>query len=179
MTLTEIKDIFKIDLKTKNRKHHAIFIRNLYINQERNKKRTIANIANDLQMIRESIYNSIAKTPEYDENTEYQMIKQAFLTKDYNLYSTACYVLKNKTYPPVPKEFKEKRKQYKKPEKMPEIRWSYLRIINALRFNNKCYLWDKLMKDFNVKDYQILENYENSIRNAFNGNTVNNNVSFG
>ena len=167
MTLTEIKEIFNIDLKTKNRKHHAIFIRNLYINQEYNiKKRTIANIAHDLQMIRESLYNSIAKTKEYEEDENYQMIKLAFNTKDPELYHKACYILKNKNYPPVPNEFKPKRIQHKKREKMPEVRWPYLRIINALRFNNDSYLWNKLMKEFNINDYKVLECLENKFINS-------------
>jgi len=163
MTLNEIKEIFNIDLKTKNRKHHVIFIRNLYINQEYNiKKRTIANIAHELQMIRESLYNSIAKTPEYEENENYQMIKLAYNTKDPELYDKACYIIKNKNYPPVPKEFKPKRNKYfKKAEKMPEVRWHYLRIIEALRKDNKNSLWDKPMKDFTINDYKILESLEN------------------
>lgn len=180
MTLQEIKEIFNIDLKTKNRKHHVIFIRNLYINQEYNiKKRTIANIAHELQMIRESLYNSIAKTPEYEDNENYQMIKLAYNTKNPELYYKACYILKNKNYPPVPKEFKTKRKQFKKREKMPETRWPYLRIINALRFDNDSYLWNKLMKEFNINDYKLLENYENSFFNNINCINGNNNVSIG
>lgn len=167
MTLTEIKEIFNIDLKTKNRKHHVIFIRNLYINKE-HKTRTIANIAHELQMIRASLYNSIAKTKEYEDNENYQMIKQAFETKDHELYNKACYIIKNKNYPPVPKEFKTKRRQHKKREKMPETRWPYLRIINALRFDNDSYLWKKLMKEFNINDYKVLEAFENTCNNVDN-----------
>lgn len=167
MTLTEIEEIFNIDLKTKNRKHHVIFIRNLYINQEFNiKKRTIANIAHELQMIRESIYNSIAKTKEYEDNENYQIIKQAFNTKDPELYNKACYIIKNKNYHPVPKEFKTKRRQHKKCEKMPETRWPYLRIINALRFDNDSYLWNKLMNEFNINDYKVLQCLENQFINS-------------
>jgi hypothetical protein len=138
MTLTEIKEIFNIDLKAKNRKHHVLFLRNLYFNQQ-------------LEMNRESLYNSLFKTKFYEEDQNYQMIKKAFETKDFKMYSDACYIIKNKTYPPVPTEFKPKRnKPFKKAEKMPEVRWHYLRIIETLRKDNKNSLWEKPMKEFTI-----------------------------
>ena len=159
MDLQEIKEIFKIDLKAKNRKHYVLFLRNLYFNQQHNIfQRTIFNIAHELDMNRESLYNSLFKTKFYEEDQNYQMIKKAFETKDFKMYSDACYIIKNKTYPPVPTEFKPKRnKLFKKAEKMPEVRWHYLRIIEALRKDNRHNLWDKPMKEFTINDYKILQ----------------------
>ena len=44
---------------------------------------------------------------------------------------------------------------------MPEVRWHYLRIIEALRKDNKNSLWDKPMKEFTINDYKVLEKFEN------------------
>jgi hypothetical protein len=40
-------------------------------------------------------------------------------------------------------------------------KWSVQRIINALRFDNKSYLWNKEMNIFNNEDYNILKVLEN------------------
>jgi len=159
MTLQEIKEIFNIDLKAKNRKHHVLFLRNLYFNKQYNiYQRTIVNIAHELEMNRESLYNSLFKTQFYEEDQNYQLIKKAFDNKDSELYNKACYIIKNKNYPPVPTEFKPKRnKPFKMNEKMPEVRWHYIRIIEALRKDNRHSLWEKPMKEFTINDYKVLE----------------------
>ncbi len=158
MTLQEIKDLFKVDLTIRLKKDNIVFLKNCYVMQEIGKGVNLSVIALELKHNRQAIYNSIYKQPYYEFNEYYQLIKDAFNAKDPVLYSRACYLLKNRKYPPVPTEFKPKRnKPFKKKEKMPDVRWHYLRIIEALRKDNRHKLWEKPMKEFTINDYKILE----------------------
>jgi len=55
---------------------------------------------------------------------------------------------------------RKKTKAIKK-EEMPEVRWHYLKIIEALRKDNRNKLWEKPMKEFTINDYKVLEELEN------------------
>jgi hypothetical protein len=160
MTLQEIKDIFKEDLTIRLKKDKIVFLKNCYVMQEIGKGVNLSVIALELKHNRQAIYNSIYKQPYYEFNEYYQLIKEAFNSKDFVLYSRACYLLKNRKYPPIPKELKVKavrRARPKKKEEMPEVRWHYLRIIQALRKDNRHKLWEKPMKEFTINDYKVLE----------------------
>lgn len=164
MNLKEIKNTFGVDLTIRGKKDNIVFLKNCYIMQEIEKGVNLALIALELKHNRQAIYNSIYKQPYYEFIEFYQLIKTAFNTKDPVLYAKACYLMKNKKYPPVPKEDYVKpvrRARPKKKPEMPEVRWHYLRIIDALRKDNTNRLWDKEMKEFTKKDYKVLENLEN------------------
>ena len=159
MTLKEIKDLFKVDLTEKNRKSHIVYLRGHYIDKEYKKGRSYLNICTELKCNHASGYHYLKAKTKYKKIKEYNEIKIAFDTKNVELFKEIDFRLNNKKYIYYD-NFEKKPKKIKKNE-MPEVRWHYLRIIEALRKDNKNKLWDKPMKEFTNKDYKVLEKLEN------------------
>jgi hypothetical protein len=90
---------------------------------------------------------------------EYNEVKIAFDNRDADLFKDIDFRLNSVKYiyynlePKKPKAIKE--------NEIPEVRWHYLRIIEALRKDNRHSLWDKPMKEFTINDYKVLEDLEN------------------
>jgi len=159
MTLKEIKDLFLVDLTEKNRKSHIVYLRGHYIDKEYKKGRSYLNICTELKCNHASGYHYLKAKTKYKKIKEYNEIKIAFDTKNVELFKDIDFRLQNKKYIYYD-NFEKKPKKIKKNE-MPEVRWHYLRIIEALRNDNTNRLWDKEMKLFTKKDYKVLEDLEN------------------
>ena len=159
MTLKEIKDLFLVDLTEKNRKSHIVYLRGHYIDKEYKKGRSYLNICTELKCNHASGYHYLKAKTKYKKIKEYNEIKIAFDTKNVELFKEIDFRLNNKKYIYYD-NFEKKPKKIKKNE-MPEVRWHYLRIIEALRNDNTNKLWNKEMKLFTNKDYKVLEDLEN------------------
>jgi hypothetical protein len=159
MNLQEIKDLFGVDLTEKNRKSHIVYLRGHYIDKEYKKGRSYLNICTELKCNHASGYHYLKAKTKYKKIKEYNEIKIAFDTKNVELFKDIDFRLQNKKYIYYD-NFEKKPKKIKKNE-MPEVRWHYLRIIEALRKDNKNELWDKPMPEFTINDYKILERFEN------------------
>ena len=159
MTLKEIKSLFGVDLTEKNRKSHIVYLRGHYIDKEYKKGRSYLNICTELKCNHASGYHYLKAKTKYKKIKEYNEIKIAFDTKNADLFKEIDFRLNNKKYIYYD-NFEKKPKKIKKNE-MPEVRWHYLRIIEALRNDNTNKLWDKEMKLFTNKDYKVLESLEN------------------
>ena len=175
MTLTEIEDKFGINLTENNRIRYVVYLRIHYILNELKKGKKKFHLSKELNLNHVTVlfyFNSLAK---YKKIKEFNEIGIAFKNKDINLFKDIEYRMLNFEYEknaPILGVKKLKKKDAPKVKK-----WSCQRIINALRFDNKSYLWNKEMNIFNNEDYKILQQYENNIYNAFNSISSNNNVS--
>ena len=160
MTLQEIKDLFKVDLTEKNRKSHIVYLRGHYIDKEYKKGRSYLNICSELKCNHASGYHYLKAKGKYKKIKEYQEIKIAFDNKDVELFKEIDFRLSHKKY--IQYDNFDKPKRIRKIH-LPTVRWHYLRIIKALRKDNKNKLWDKEMKLFTKNDYKILEKLENGL----------------
>lgn len=158
MNLKEIKDLFGVDLTEKNRKSHIVYLRGHYIDKEYKKGRSYLNICTELKCNHASGYHYLKAKTKYKKIKEYNEIKIAFDTKNVELFKDIDFRLQNKKY--IQYDNFDKKPKVKK-SNMPKVRWHYLRIIEALRKDNKNKLWDKPMKEFTKKDYKVLEKLEN------------------
>ena len=161
MTLQEIKDLFKVDLTEKNRKSHIVYLRGHYIDKEYKKGRSYLSICSELKCNHASGYHYLKAKGKYKKIKEYQEIKIAFDNKDVELFKDIDFRLSHKKY--IHHDNFDKPKRIRKIH-LPTVRWHYLRIIKALRKDNRNKLWDKPMKEFDLKDYKILEKLENGIQ---------------
>lgn len=159
MNLQEIKDLFGVDLTEKNRKSHIVYLRGHYIDKEYKKGRSYLNICTELKCNHASGYHYLKAKTKYIKIKEYNEIKIAFDTKNVDLFKEIDLRLQNKKYI-LYDNFDKKPKKRRKSE-IPTVRWHYLRIIEALRKDNKNKLWDKPMKEFTKKDYKVLKDLEN------------------
>jgi hypothetical protein len=159
MTLKEIKDLFKVDLTIKNRKPHFVYLRGIYMDQEIENGRNNLNICKELKCNHASGFHYFQRKPMYQLIKEYNEVKIAFDNRDADLFKDIDFRLNSVKYiyynlePKKPKAIKE--------NEIPEVRWHYLRIIEALRKDNRHSLWDKPMKEFTINDYKVLEDLEN------------------
>lgn len=158
MDLKEIKSLFGVDLTEKNRKSHIVYLRGHYIDKEYKKGRSYLNICTELKCNHASGYHYIKAKTKYKKIKEYNEIKIAFDTKNVDLFNEIDLRLQNKKY--IQYDNFDKPKRIRK-NHLPTVRWHYLRIIKALRKDNKNKLWDKPMKEFDLKDYKVLETLEN------------------
>ena len=159
MTLAEIKSIFGVDLTEKNRKSHIVYLRGHYIDKEYKKGRSYLNICSELKCNHATGYHYLKIKSKYKKIKEYQEIKIAFDTKNADLFNEVDCRLHNKKYIHHD-NFDKKPKRIRK-NHLPTVRWHFLRIIDALRKDNKNKLWDKPMKEFTKKDYKVLKDLEN------------------
>lgn len=162
MNLQEIKDLFGVDLTEKNRKSHIVYLRGHYIDKEYKKGRSYLNICSELKCNHASGYHYLKAKGKYKKIKEYQEIKIAFDNKDAELFKAIDFRLHNKKYIQYD-NFDKKPKRIRK-NHLPTVRWHYLRIIEALRKDNRNKLWDKPMKEFTKKDYKVLKDLENGIQ---------------
>ena len=159
MTLQEIKDLFGIDLTIKNRKPHFVYLRGIYMDQEKENGRNTLNICKELKCNHATGFHYFKRKEKYKNIKEYNEVKIAFDNKDVDLFKDIDLRLNSVKYiyynlePKKPKAIKE--------NEIPEVRWHYLRIIETLRKDNKNKLWDKPMKEFTINDYKNLESLEN------------------
>jgi hypothetical protein len=160
MTLQEIKDLFLVDLTEKNRKSHIVYLRGHYIDKEYKKGRSYLNICSELKCNHASGYHYLKAKGKYKKIKEYNEMKIAFDTKNVDLFNDIDLRLQNKKY--IQYDNFDKPKRIRKVH-LPTVRWHYLRIIKALRKDNRNKLWDKPMKEFTIKDYKVLEKLENGI----------------
>ena len=157
MTLTEIKEIFNIDLVFKSRKAHLVYLRGHYIDQELLKERKQTDICLELQCNHATVYHYLQRKEMYKKIKEYNKLKKAFDRKDVNLLKQVVETLLNKTYITYNIGVKKVLQKNEKPFK----RWNHKRITEALRKDNKNELWNKPMPEFTINDYKILEDLEN------------------
>lgn len=158
MTLAEIKSIFLVDLTEKNRKSHIVYLRGHYIDNEYKKGRSYLNICTELKCNHASGYHYLKAKTKYKKIKEYNELKIAFDTKNVDLFNEIDLRLQNNKY--IHYDNFDKPKRIIKSH-LPTIRWHYLRIIEALRKDNKSKLWDKPMKEFTKNDYKFLKTLEN------------------
>ena len=158
MTLKEIKQIFGVDLIFKSRKAHLVYLRGHYMDQEIQNGRTYLDICRELKCNHATGWHYLQRKEAYKKIKEYNKLKKAFDNKNVELFKEVEESLLNKTY--ISLQGIGFKKILKKNEK-PLVRWHYLRIIDALRKDNKNKLWDKPMKEFTIKDYKVLEKLEN------------------
>lgn len=163
MTLQDIKEVFGIDLTESDRRPHIVYLRGQYIDQEIKKGRRKLHICRDLKCNHASVFHYLVRKPKYKFVPEYQEVKKAFKNKDVKLFLEIDFKLTNKKY--IRYDNFDKKPKIKK-SNMPKVRWHYLRIIEALRKDNKNKLWDKPMKEFTKKDYKVLEKLENAKTNS-------------
>lgn len=177
MTLTEINDKFGIDLTENNRNRYVVYLRIHYIENELKKGKKKFHLAKELNLNHATILYYLNLLPVYKKIKEFNEMGIAFKKKDVNLFKDLEYRLLNVEY--NKKSTIMAVKKLKKKD-IPKVKkWSVERIINALRFDNKSYLWNKEMNIFNDEDYKILQQYENNFFNAINGSNGGNNVSIG
>lgn len=177
MTLTEIEDNFGIDLTENNRNRYIVYLRIHYIENELKKGKIKYHISKELNLNHATVIYYLNLLSNYKKIKEFNEIGIAFKNKDINLFKDIEYRMLNVDYQknaPILAVKKLKKKDIPKVKK-----WSIQRISNALKFDNKSYLWNKEMNIFNNEDYKILQQYENNIYNAFNSINGNNNVSIG
>ena len=177
MTLTEIEDKFGIDLTENNRNRYVVYLRIHYILNELKKGKIKCHLSKELNLNHATVLFYFNSLPKYKKIKEFNEIGIAFKNKDINLFKDIEYRMLNVDY--------EKKapilgvKKIKKKDAPAVKKWSIQRISNALKFDNKSYLWNKDINIFNNEDYKILQQYENNIHNAFNCINGNNNVSIG
>jgi len=82
MTVKEIKKHLRIDLTIRNRNELFRYFRNIYINQEREKRRSLESIARDLNLLHASVLNSLKKTEIYERDPLFMLIKKAYNERD-------------------------------------------------------------------------------------------------
>jgi hypothetical protein len=151
MTLTEIEDKFGIDLTEKNRNRYIVYLRIHYIENELKNGKIKYHISKELNLNHATVIYYLNLLSNYKKIKEFYEIGIAFKTKDINLFKDIEYRMLNVEYD----------RKIKKKDTPVVKKWSCQRIINALRFDNKSYLWNKEMNIFNNEDYKILQNYEN------------------
>jgi len=154
MTLQEIKELFGVDLIFKSRKAHLVYLRGHYIDQEYLKGRPYLEICKELKCNHATAFHYLQRKPMYQKIKEYNKLKKAFDNKDAELYKEIEDSLLGKSY--ITYGGIETKKTTKK-EKMPMVRWSHTKIIEALRKDTTHPLWEKPMKKFTIEDYEILE----------------------
>ena len=158
MNLKEIKDLFGVDLTLKNRKPHYVYLRGIYMDQEKAKGRRTLKICQELQCNHATGFHYFKRKEMYKSIPEYNEMKIVFDTGNVELFKEVDYRLRNKKYIHYD-NFDKKPK--KVAEEVPVVRWHSSRIIEALRNDNNNKLWDKPMPDFDNNDYKILERLEN------------------
>lgn len=83
MELTEIKKLFKIDLKQENRKLEYVYFKTLYIQQQREKDVSWLQIAKELNIkSHASCINLLKKLEQYKKSEHFHHIENAFKNKD-------------------------------------------------------------------------------------------------
>jgi hypothetical protein len=160
MDLKEIKQLFGVDLTIKNRKPHFVYLRGIYMDQEIENGRKNLNICKELKCNHATGFHYFQRKDFYKNIKEYNEVKIAFDNKDVALFNDIDFRLNNVKYIHY-RELERKKPKKIKLEEMPEVRWHYLRIIEALRKDNRHKLWEKPMKEFTIKDYKTLEDLEN------------------
>ena len=175
MTLTEIEDKFGINLTENNRNRYVVYLRIHYILNELKKGKRKYHISKELNLNHGTVIYYLNLLSNYKKIKEFNEIGVAFKNKDINLFKDIEYRMLNVEYEknaPILGVRKIKKKDASVVKK-----WSVQRISNALKFDNKSYLWNKEMNIFNNEDYKILQQYENNIYNAFNSISRDYNVS--
>lgn len=82
MTLEEIKDLFKIDLKDKKKTNIHFYLKMLYVQQEILKKRNQTEIGVDLNLMPSSIHCNLKAYRKYKDNKMFKIIEKGFKDKD-------------------------------------------------------------------------------------------------
>jgi len=159
MTLKEIKDLFKVDLTIKNRKPHFVYLRGIYMDQEIENGRNNLNICKELKCNHATGFHYFQRKEFYKNIKEYNEVKIAFDNKDADLFKDIDFRLNSVKY--IYYNLEPKKPKAIKKEEMPKVRWHYIRIIEALRKDNRHSLWDKPMTEFTINDYKNLEDLEN------------------
>jgi hypothetical protein len=159
MTLEEINTLFGIDLKQSNRNRLFVIIKNIYVNQERLKGRTMICIANELNMEVSSITLCHQRTEKFKTYFNYANIKIAFDYKDQELFALEKNIYENRDVNATkqPKKIKDEISNLLDMIPHPKKRWHYTKIIETLKKDNRNKLWDKPMPNFTFRDYEILK----------------------
>lgn len=160
MTINEIKEHLGIDLTIKNRAMEYVILRYIYIEQELKKGNSHYQISKDLKVVHASIYNLERKGFIYKKYYLYETILKSYLEKDKKIFNS-IYEMKKQL---IKEQNKEYHKAYNRSIAKEIIikvdikikRWSVEKIIQTLRKNNKCRLWNKPMNEFDEKDYEKL-----------------------
>lgn len=159
MSIEEIKNALGVDLRLNNRSLGITILKSIWIEQELEKGCKKYHLSKELNLTNPSILNICKNIEQYKKLDPYNNILQAYLTKDVSLI-VGIKKPKSKYY--VPKKKKEKIVSLTEFNLLQpyNARWSHIRIIKALRNENKHYLWDKLMSSFTVNDYLELQKLE-------------------
>ena len=166
MTIEEIKDLFGVDLRDKNKNRLFTILKNIYVNQEHLKGLTNQKIADKLKMTVSSVTLCYQRTNKFKTYFNYANIQKAFDNKDQELFALekqiydnrALQINKNVYVPTVTKRTRDKELiNYLDMIPHPKRRWHYTDIIEALKKDNRNKLWDKPMPNFTFRDYEILK----------------------
>jgi hypothetical protein len=160
MTLTEIKDKFEIDLTENNRNRYIVYLRIHYIENELKNGKIKYHISKELYLNHATVIYHLNLLSNYKKIKEFNEIGIAFKNKDINLFKDIEYRMLNVEYDknaPILAVRKINKKDTPVVKK-----WSIQRISNALKFDNKSYLWNKDINIFNNEDYNILKTLEDN-----------------
>lgn len=159
MSIEEIKIALGVDLRLNNRSLGITILKSIWIEQELEKGCKKYHLSKELNLTNPSVLNICKNIEQYKKLDSYKNILQAYLTKDINLI---VGIKKPKVKYYVPKKKKEKITALTKYDLLQpyNARWGHIRIINALRNENKHYLWNKLMPSFSMNDYLELQKLE-------------------
>jgi len=161
MTINEIKEHLGIDLTIKDRRRVFVILKAIYV-KDNLKKENAYNLSKNLKLTNATVLSLIRNFKRLKEDNFYEKIKLAYDTKDKNLFDEILLTKKDydrKEYNRLYRLGEHKSKPKSKPKGIiphPKKRWHYLRIIEVLRKDNNHKLWDKLIPDFNTKDYKEL-----------------------
>lgn len=174
MSEQEIKQIFNIDIKEKNRKFENYTLRLLWSQQNKQRFRTITELGQFLNLNHASVLHMFARQNKHANDPKFKVIKEAFEKKDINIFNK-YYDLKNKPYYEQKILFNENRnarytdqitRKHDNNTKVSAIvctpKDKMVNVINKLRKLNKksqgFYLWNKPLKSWNVLDWELYFN---------------------
>jgi hypothetical protein len=174
MSEQEIKQLFNIDIKERNRKFEYYIMRLLWSQQNKSQFKTVTALGQYLNLGHATILNMFLKQHKHANDPKFKILKEAFDKKDINILNK-YYDLKNKPYYEQKIIFTENRtarytdqvtRKHDNNDKGSAIictpKDTMINVIDKLRTlkkNNRAYyLWNKPLPKWNIIDWDLYFN---------------------
>jgi len=174
MSEQEIKQLFNIDIKERNRKFEYYIMRLLWSQQNKSQFKTITALGQYLNLGHATILNMFSKQNKHATDPKFKILKEAFEKKDINIFNK-YYDLKNKPYYEQKIIFTENRsarytdqiiRKHDNKDKGSAIictpKDTMINVIDKLRTLKKnhraYYLWNKPLPKWNIIDWDLYFN---------------------